>query len=143
MSKRSDDLLDQVSGTLISATARAVVSLFRPLLQPLGLTHPQYLALLALDRTYPRSCTQLSDTLHLTTGTMTPLLQRLDTLGLIRRDRNPHDDRELDISLTAEGQNLLPVLWDIGEQVRQTVGATTSDPHQLARLLHRIVLAGT
>jgi DNA-binding MarR family transcriptional regulator len=143
MSARSEALLEHGSGALVAATARAVAGLYRPLLQPLGLTHPQYLVLLALDVEDPQSCTQLGEKLYLTPGTMSPLLKRLERLGYVHRHRNPASERELEISLTPSGRELLPALWDIGADVTHAV--TTADPGhaQLHTLLRSILTAAS
>lgn len=141
MSARSHDLLHHGSGALMVAAARAVAGIYRPLLQPLGLTHPQYLVLLALDLDDPQSCAQLSDTLHLTSATMSPLLKRLEALGHVNRDRSTISERELEISLTTSGRELLPALWDIGEEVQRTVTTEPATRDELQTLVHS-ALAG-
>ncbi|MFS4506151.1 MarR family winged helix-turn-helix transcriptional regulator [Clavibacter sp. Sh2141] len=139
MSERSDQLLNLGSGAMVAAASRAVVGLYRPLLEPLNLTHPQYLALLALDHPAPQSCIRVAATLRLSAGTMTPILKRLDVLGLIRRVRNPSDDRELELSLTAEGRELLPALWNVGDEVQQIIRGDDSEVSQLKGLLQHMV----
>jgi DNA-binding MarR family transcriptional regulator len=130
---------DTCAANLIVATARAVASLHRPLLQPRGLTHPQYLALLALDTEEAQSSTQLGDTVHLSAGTMSPLLRRLEVLGYVHRQRKPASERELEISLTRDGTELLPALSEIGDDVTRTLAAAIPSPKQLRSLLQRIL----
>lgn len=92
----------------LSAGARGMVALYRPLLEPLGITHPQYLVLLALwqDDAAGTSSTvgDLAARLHLDAGTLSPLLKRLEALGYVRRSRSPDDGRQVRVSLTAEGR---------------------------------------
>jgi DNA-binding MarR family transcriptional regulator len=139
MSARSHDLLDHGSGALLGATARAVVDLYRPLLGPLSLTHPQYLVLLALDRPDPQTCSELGTRLHLTRATITPLLQRMDALDLVLRRRDPRDERRQEVTLSAGGRRLLPELTAIGEHVQRTLAASGSSAGRLHRLLGEIV----
>jgi MarR family transcriptional regulator, organic hydroperoxide resistance regulator len=103
-----DDLTlqHQVCFTLAVAS-REVVSLYRPLLQPLGLTHPQYLVMLTLwGAGGPVSIKELSRLLKLEAPTLSPLLKRLQTAGLVERQRDPSDERSLLVSLTDRGQDL-------------------------------------
>jgi DNA-binding MarR family transcriptional regulator len=79
---------------------------YRPWLEPMGLTHPQYLVMLALWQHGPLAVKDLSRLLQLDPGTLSPLIKRLETAGLLRRNRNPHDERALAIALTDEGRAL-------------------------------------
>jgi DNA-binding MarR family transcriptional regulator len=99
-------LNQQVCFTLAVA-AREVVSLYRPLLEPLGLTHPQYLVMVTLwEREEPVSGKQLSKLLNLEAPTLSPLLKRLQTAGLVERHRDPADERSLQVTLTERGRRL-------------------------------------
>jgi DNA-binding MarR family transcriptional regulator len=90
----------------LSVAARSVVAVYRPLLEPMNLTHPQYLVMLALWQSAPLSVKELSRMLQLDPGTLSPLLKRLETAGLVRRERDPLDERQLAVSLTEAGQAL-------------------------------------
>lgn len=98
-------LSDQLCFPLYAA-ARAVQQRYRPLLEPLGLTYPQYLVLLVLWEHDGPSVGELGDRLHLDSGTLTPLLQRLDAAGLVRRSRSDDDGRVVRVHLTPEGHAL-------------------------------------
>ncbi len=91
----------------LSAGARGMVALYRPLLEPLGITHPQYLVLLALWQDDAAGTTStvgdLAARLHLDAGTLSPLLKRLESLGYVRRSRSPDDGRQVRVTLTPEG----------------------------------------
>jgi MarR family transcriptional regulator, organic hydroperoxide resistance regulator len=105
---RDDDLLAldrQVCFALVTA-ARDVVALYRDVLAPLGLTHPQYLVMLALWEDSPQSVRSLGRRLSLEPATLSPLLRRLESSGLVARDRNPDDERALAVSLTPSGRAL-------------------------------------
>jgi len=99
-------LQQQVCFTLAVAS-REVVSLYRPLLAPLGLTHPQYLVMVTLwGAGGPISIKELSRLLKLETPTSSPLLKRLQSAGLVERQRDPADERSLQVSLTERGREL-------------------------------------
>ncbi len=98
--------LDRQICFALAATSRSVVALYRPVLEPLGLTHPQYLVMLALWETSPLRVREIADALHLDSATLSPLLKRLESAGHIERIRNPDDDRALQITLTAQGRAL-------------------------------------
>jgi DNA-binding MarR family transcriptional regulator len=98
--------LDRQVCFAIAAASRAVVGLYRPVLEPLGLTHPQYLVMLALWERSPRTLGDLAHTLLLEPATLSPLLKRLEEQGLLVRGRNPRDERALEVTLTDEGRAL-------------------------------------
>lgn len=95
----------QVCFALATAN-RSVLKVYRPVLEPMGLTHPQYLVMLALWERSPRSLRDIAETLLLEPPTLTPLLKRLEAIGYVERGRNPDDERELRVGLTADGAAL-------------------------------------
>ncbi|MGN6741764.1 MAG: MarR family winged helix-turn-helix transcriptional regulator [Amnibacterium sp.] len=95
--------LDRQVCFALAATSRSVIGLYRPVLEPLGLTHPQYLVMLALWERSPRTAKDIAETLFLEPPTLTPLLNRLEAAGLVSRSRNPEDERELRVGLTDAG----------------------------------------
>ena len=90
----------------LATASRTVIALYRPVLEPMGLTHPQYLVMLALWEQSPRSLRELSDLLHLDPGTLSPLVKRLERAGLIARSRDARDERNLALTLTPAGRTL-------------------------------------
>jgi DNA-binding MarR family transcriptional regulator len=90
----------------LSVAARNVVAVYRPLLEPMGLTHPQYLVMLALWQHGQLSVKDLSRLLQLDPGTLSPLVKRLEVAGLVSRGRDPRDERVLAIALTDAGRAL-------------------------------------
>src|SRR6202011_1771556 len=98
----------------LAITNRAVLAIYRPLLEPLGLTHPQYLVMLALwdhqnassEGRSPLSVKQIATALQLDSATLSPMLKRLQALGLITRTRSSADERFTDIELTDDGAAL-------------------------------------
>lgn len=96
-------LLDQQLCFALYAASRSVTSLYRPLLEPLGLTYPQYLVMLVLWEQDGLTVRELGQRLQLDSGTLTPLLKRLQAAALVTRQRRQEDEREVDIRLTAAG----------------------------------------
>lgn len=120
----SDDPLrleNQVCFALVTA-ARNVVSIYRPVLDPLGLTHPQYLVMLALWESSPRSLRDLAAELAMEPATLSPLVKRLEAQGRVSRIRRADDERMLDISLTDEGRALRRRALAVPEQIMAAVG---------------------
>ena len=119
-----DDLLkldNQVCFALVTA-ARNVVGLYRPILEPLGLTHPQYLVMLALWERSPRSLRELAGELALEPATLSPLVKRLEAQGLVTRARRDGDERVLDVGLTDEGRRLRERALEVPGKVMASVG---------------------
>ena len=88
------------------AASGLVTRAYRPLLEPLGLTYPQYLAMMALWETAPRTVSDLGEALGLDSGTLTPLLKRMEGAGLVKRTRDKADERRVQITLTDAGRAL-------------------------------------
>jgi DNA-binding MarR family transcriptional regulator len=88
------------------AAAHAIKKSYRPLLEDLGLTYPQYLILIVLWETDGLKVSEIGHRLTLDSGTLTPVLKRLETSGLVRRTRRLQDEREVEIGLTAAGRAL-------------------------------------
>lgn len=104
----SDDPLDldrQVCFPLYAAS-NLLARLYRPVLADLGLTYPQYLVMLVLWKHAPQTVGSLGEALYLDSGTLTPLLKRMEQAGLIQRARDPRDERRVQIDLTPEGRVL-------------------------------------
>ena len=119
-----DDLLrleNQLCFAIVTA-ARNVVAIYRPILEPLGLTHPQYLVMLALWERAPRSLHDLAADLALEPASASPLVKRLEKEGLLRRTRSVEDERRLDIELTDAGTALRERALQVPLQVMKAVG---------------------
>lgn len=100
------DRLSRMLCFAIYATGHAFNRAYKPLLEPLGLTYPQYLALLVLWDQDDLTVKEIGRRLFLDSGTLTPLLKRLEAAGLVRRARDPHDERQVRVRLTARGKEL-------------------------------------
>ncbi|MFJ2552975.1 MarR family winged helix-turn-helix transcriptional regulator [Microbacterium sp. NPDC087591] len=125
----TDDLLrleNQLCFALVTA-ARNVVAIYRPILEPLGLTHPQYLVMLALWERDPRTLNDLAAELAMEPATASPLVKRLEAEGLIVRQRSTEDERRLDITLTDEGRALRERALDVPHQVMSAVGMNVGE----------------
>ncbi len=85
------------------STSHALTKAYAPLLERLGLTYPQYLAMLVLWESDGRTVKELGERLRLDSGTLTPLLKRLESAGLVRRERDKRDERQVRIQLTEAG----------------------------------------
>ena len=96
---------DQLCFALYSAS-RAVTAAYRPLLTELNLTYPQYLVLLVLWEEGRANVGRLCERLHLDSGTLSPLLQRLESVGYVTRERSTDDERRVEVVLTAAGKRL-------------------------------------
>ena len=117
----------------LSVAARNVVAVYRPLLEPMGLTHPQYLVMLALWQHGPLSVKDLSRLLQLDPGTLSPLVKRLEGAGLVRRERDPRDERALAISLTDAGRALREQAERIPAGIVDRLGMDLDDLRALGR----------
>lgn len=109
----------------------AIQRLYKPLLSKLGLTYPQYLVLNVLWQKDTQSVGQLADRLALESSTLTPLLKRLEAAGMVQRDRNPDNERQVLISLTPDGLALRDQAGCLGAALLQASG---QQPEDLAEL---------
>jgi MarR family transcriptional regulator, organic hydroperoxide resistance regulator len=133
--------LEQQVCFALSVAARSVVAVYRPLLEPMGLTHPQYLVMLALWQYAPLSVRRLSELLQLDPGTLSPLLKRLETVGYLRRERNPSDERSLAITLTTAGRELREKAERIPPAVVERLGMPVEELRMVHAALTRVIAA--
>jgi DNA-binding MarR family transcriptional regulator len=133
--------LEQQVCFALSVAARSVVAIYRPLLEPMGLTHPQYLVMLALWQHSPLSVRDLSRLLQLDPGTLSPLLKRLEAIGYLRRQRDPADERSLAITLTESGRALRSRAEQIPPAVVSRLGMPIEDLKRLHASLTEVIAA--
>ncbi|MEH0937327.1 MarR family winged helix-turn-helix transcriptional regulator [Micromonospora psammae] len=133
--------LEQQVCFALSVAARGVVSVYRPLLEPMGLTHPQYLVMLALWQHAPLSVRELSRLLQLDPGTLSPLLKRLEAAGHVRRERDPSDERSLAVTLTAGGAALRDRAERIPPAIVERLGLPIEDLRHLHTVLTEVIAA--
>ncbi|MGP4054023.1 MarR family winged helix-turn-helix transcriptional regulator [Mycobacterium sp. 4D054] len=130
----------------LAVTNRAVLAVYRPLLEPLGLTHPQYLVMLSLWDHQKQSAAQqsalsvkqIAKTLQLDSATLSPMLKRLEAMGLVTRARNAADERTTDIALTPAGAALRERAVEIPAAVVARLGVDLAELEHLHDVLTRI-----
>ena len=120
-------LLDNQLCFALYSTSLAMTKIYKPLLAPLGLTYPQYLAMLALWERDGVMVSELGDRLYLDSGTLTPLLKRLEASGLIARLRDVADERRVHVTLTAAGRRLKAKAAAVPDCVASAAGCPLSD----------------
>jgi DNA-binding MarR family transcriptional regulator len=135
--------LEQQVCFALSVAARSVVAIYRPLLEPMGLTHPQYLVMLALWQHAPLSVRRLSELLQLDPGTLSPLLKRLEAIGYVRRERDRSDERSLALTLTERGRALRADAEKIPPAVVERLGMPIEELRRVHEALTRVIAAAT
>ncbi|OBG77507.1 MarR family winged helix-turn-helix transcriptional regulator [Mycobacterium sp. E3305] len=138
--------LEQQVCFALSVTNRAVLAVYRPLLEPLGLTHPQYLVMLTLwdhqkaagARRKPLSVKDIATTLQMDSATLSPMLKRLEALGLITRTRSAVDERSTEVKLTESGAALRRRALKIPPAVVERLGVDITELRHLHEVLTRI-----
>jgi MarR family transcriptional regulator, organic hydroperoxide resistance regulator len=130
--------LEQMVCFNLYAASRAMTGLYRPALDALGLTYPQYIALRVIWHRGRLTVRDLGTALHLDSGTLSPLLKRLEHQGLIQRARGTDDERTVWISPTAAGAALEQRAADIPERLACALDLTIEEFTQLHHLLSRI-----
>jgi DNA-binding MarR family transcriptional regulator len=139
MAERNPLALDEQLCFALAVASRAVVMAYRPVLEPLGLTHPQYLVMLALWQHGEVSVTDLSRLLHLDPGTLSPLLKRLEQSGLVDRRRASHDERVLQVSLTDDGRRLRRQALAVPVTMLERFAMDVEDLERVNAVLHDII----
>ena len=117
---------DQLCFALYAAS-RAVTARYRPMLDLLGLTYPQYLVMMLLWESDHQTVGQLGSRLALDSGTLSPLLKRLTAAGLVTRHRRVEDERSVSIALTDEGRALRDRSFGISEEMIEAIGFNTGE----------------
>jgi DNA-binding MarR family transcriptional regulator len=130
----------QVCFAMYSAS-RAATAVYRPMLEELGLTYPQYLVMLVLWEDQPRSVRELGEELGLDSGTLSPLLKRLEALDLVERRRSAEDERRVEVSLTDAGAALSAKTTGIPQQLADAAGLSPTELDQLRETLGRLTAA--
>ena len=130
--------LDQHVCFALYSASGFVTGLYRPLLEPLGLTYPQYLVMLVLWEKSPRSVGDISAALALEPATLTPVLKRLEANGLVTRKRDPRDERRVLVEPTADGQALKARAADVPYAMLCQLPLEEGELRQLHGILNRI-----
>lgn len=137
----NDDLLrlDNQLCFPLYAAAKEVVSLYKPMLDKLDLTYTQYIAMMVLWERKSVGVKQLGQSLYLDSGTLTPLLKRLEGKGYVRRERDAADERAVTITITQVGEKLREKAVEIPLQMRQCLPLTPEEAATLYALLYKLL----
>ncbi|AZM48609.1 MarR family transcriptional regulator [Streptomyces sp. WAC 06738] len=130
--------LDEFMCFALYSAQRAVMNAYRPLLDKLGVTYPQYLVLVALYENGPSLVKSLGAALHLDYGTLTPLLKRLEANGLVTRQRRADDERLVEVSLTPEGTELRRRANVVVPSLDEAMGLTAEEQEEAKALLRKM-----
>ncbi|WP_019877165.1 MarR family winged helix-turn-helix transcriptional regulator [Sporichthya polymorpha] len=133
--------LDRQVCFALAVASRSVIGIYRPLLEPLGLTHPQYLVMLALWDREPRTVKDIGATLRLEPATLSPMLKRLESLGYLSRRRSSQDERALSVELTEVGRALRAEAEKIPYAVVRRLGVGVEDLMALHTALGDVITA--
>jgi MarR family transcriptional regulator, organic hydroperoxide resistance regulator len=131
--------LDRQVCFALAVASRTVIGLYRPLLEPMGLTHPQYLVMLALWEESPLRVADLAQRLSLEPATLSPLLKRLEANGMVTRERDPRDDRALAVSLTPQGVAARHLAERVPRAIMDRLGMDVSQLEELRDSLTRVI----
>ena len=129
----SQDLLEEMVCFDLHAASRAMTSVYRPLLEPLGLTYPQYLVLTVLWERGTQPIGAVVERLEMDYGT-----KRLEVRGLVRRVRSAADERQVEVELTAEGDRLRDEAPRIRAAITEALGLTGPQAEELHQVLRRV-----
>ena len=130
--------LDQQLCFALYAASRSMTQAYQPLLEPLGLTYPQYLVMLVVWEEDGASVKRLGERLQLDSGTLTPVLKRMEAQGLVERTRDPADERVVRIHLTAAGRALERRARAVPRQLLCKAGLTVPEVLRLRETLSRV-----
>jgi len=135
---RETNLLDQQLCFALHATSRAVTQAYGPLLAPLGVTYPQYLVLLVLWEDDGLTVSGIGERLHLDSGTLTPLLKRMEAAGLLTRTRAAEDERRVVVALSTMGRGLRRKAAHVPNEVACAVGCKLNEIAELTAQLQSL-----
>ncbi|WP_426349744.1 MarR family winged helix-turn-helix transcriptional regulator [Alloiococcus sp. CFN-8] len=121
------------------AVSKEVIKKYKPYLDPLGLTYTQYITMMVMWEKETINVKELGEALYLDSGTLTPLLKKLEAKGFITRTRSREDERTLCVELTANGKELRDKLLPIPEQIASCIPLNHDEALQLYTLLHKLL----
>ncbi|WP_416065673.1 MarR family winged helix-turn-helix transcriptional regulator [Rhizobium sp. ZK1] len=122
----------------VYATAHAFTRAYKPILDRVGLTYPQYIVMLVLWEKAELPVKTIGEQLDLDSGTLSPLLKRLEQNGLIKRLRDSRDERQVIVSLTPKGQSMKGELNTIMSSIGEAIGCTLEEMAVMRDMLHRL-----
>ena len=138
---QDDLLLEHQLCFALTVASRSVVGAYKPVLDKLGLTHPQYLVMLCLWESNPRSVRDISEALAQEPATISPLLRRLETAGFITRERVPGDERTLAVGLTPQGAALRQQATAVPGTMLDRLGLTRAQVSKLHASMMDLIAA--
>lgn len=124
---------------LLYAASREMTKQYKPILEDLDVTYPQYLVLLLLWEHESLTVKGMGEKLFLDSGTLTPMLKRMEEQGLLVRERSDEDQRSVSVKLTSEGQNLKQKAADIPGRILSLAGSTEEENKVLKSSLLRLL----
>ena len=127
----SPPLIDQQLCFALYSTSRAITKVYAGLLEELNLTYPQYLTMLVLWESDGLSVQEIADRLHLEGATVTPLVKRIENMGLIHKKRSTSDERRLEVHLTEKGAALQSVASKVPERLGCALNLSNEKAHRL------------
>ncbi|MEV5429579.1 MarR family transcriptional regulator [Streptomyces sp. NPDC052701] len=133
--------LDQQICFSLHAASRAFGGVYRVILKDLGLTYPQYLVMLVLWEHGTLPVKKLGEHLRLDSGTLSPLLKRLEAAGLIRRERSARDERSVEVGLTGEGAALRERALEVPRRIAAATGCDVDEIRALRERLDQLTTA--
>lgn len=140
-SETDDLLLERQLCFALTVASRSVVGIYKPILEQLGLTHPQYLVMLALWERSPRTLKDISDSLLHEPATLSPLLRRLEEAQLITRERVPGNERALAVKLTEKGAALRDKATAVPGAIRERLQLSREEVAELHQAMTGLIAA--
>lgn len=140
-SSTEDLLLERQLCFALSVASRSVIGAYRPVLEELNLTHPQYLVMLALWEHSPRTLRGIAEALAMEPATLSPMLKRLEANGLVTRERVAGNERALAVGLTEEGRELRTRALSVPGTMLARLGLTREQAEDLNRMMREVIAA--
>lgn len=122
------------------AASREVIKIYKPLLDKYGLTYTQYIAMLVVWEYEKITVKEMGQKLHLDSGTLTPVLKKLQSMDLIDKYRDKNDDRVVIVEVSEKGRELKDKITDVPEQMYCRLGSKVEDAIQLKKLLDKLLI---
>ena len=124
------------------AASRELVKQYKPMLDQLNLTYTQYIVMLVLWEKKNLTTKELGQILYLDSGTLTPLLKKMESKGLLTRKRSSYDERNLDVTITESGEQLKDAALDIPAKIFKNTGLDVEEATGLYKALNKILAQG-
>lgn len=134
----SDLTLDDRLCVALYTASRAMTARYRPILAELSLTYPQYLVMVALWEKAPLTISEVGDQLNLESSTLSPLVKRLESMSLLKRKRNPSDERSVTLELTKQGDAMRLRANEVPRKISTAVGLSDAKQRELVAQLRKL-----